>query len=73
MVFWRNMVLLVTALALVAGQSSSPARMEADAGGNVHIATANATAQRIYLNGVDVLGELSRLYAMLRLLPIPES
>jgi hypothetical protein len=55
-------VLVAAAVLVVAGELPS---MGTDAHGNVHIATTNTTTQRIFLNGVDVLGELSRLSAAL--------
>jgi hypothetical protein len=54
---------LVAAVLMVAGQGLK-ARVSTDAQGNVHIATANTTTQRVFINGVDILGELSVLSAV---------
>jgi hypothetical protein len=57
------LALVASAFALlVVGQNpAATARVHADVDGNLHVATANSTLQRVFLNGVDVLGELSRL------------
>jgi hypothetical protein len=60
------LLLVVVALVLVAAQDGGIAKASVgtDVDGNVHITTANSTTQRVFINGVDVLGELNRLSAL---------
>jgi hypothetical protein len=56
-------VVLLLAFGFAKAQDSEKPRVMTDDLGNIYIATGNSTVQKVFLNGVDVLAELSTLFA----------